>query len=297
MNMADNRFEGRIIKGVGGFYYVDTADGCFECRARGSFRKEGIVPLVGDRVEIIVDKTSGTGAVDKIKPRRNVLLRPPVANVTHMAIVISTANPKPNLYLTDKLLASAELAEIEIILCVNKTDIESADELCKIYEEAGFCVIPLSAQNGDNIDVLKEKLKDNITVFAGNSGVGKSSLLNCITDSDMFETGEVSDRVERGRHTTRHTELVPLGYGGYIIDTPGFGTLDFSLLDFENPADLFRDFEPYVNDCRFRDCSHTGEKGCAIADAVADGIIKKSRYDSYLKLVEEIKQVRKRLRK
>lgn len=290
-------FEGRITKGVGGFYYVDTADGCFECRARGSFRKEGITPLVGDMVEISVDMTAGTGAVDTIQPRRNVLLRPPVANVTQMAAVISVANPKPNLYLTDKLLASAELAGIEIVLCINKTDLESADELCAIYEDAGFCVIPLSAQCGENMELLCEKLKDNVTVFAGNSGVGKSSILNCVTGSEAFETGEVSDRVERGRHTTRHSELVPLRYGGYIIDTPGFGTLDFSLLDFENPANLFREFEPYMDDCRFSDCSHTVEMGCAVLDAVAENKISASRHESYVRLVDEIKNAQKRSRK
>lgn len=290
-------YEGRITKGVGGFYYVDTADGCFECRARGSFRKDGITPLVGDMAEISVDMTAGTGAVDAIRPRKNVLLRPPVANVTQMAAVISVANPKPNLYLTDKLLASAELAGIEIVLCINKTDLESADELCAIYEDAGFCVIPLSAQRGKNMELLCEKLKDNVTVFAGNSGVGKSSILNCVTGSEAFETGEVSDRVERGRHTTRHSELVPLRYGGYIIDTPGFGTLDFSLLDFENPANLFREFEPYTDGCRFSDCSHTVEMGCAVIDAVTENKISASRHESYVRLVDEIKNAHKRSRK
>lgn len=290
-------YEGRITKGVGGFYYVDTADGCFECRARGSFRKDGITPLVGDMAEISVDMTAGTGAVDAIRPRKNVLLRPPVANVTQMAAVISVANPKPNLYLADKLLASAELAGIEIVLCINKTDLESADELCAIYEDAGFCVIPLSAQRGKNMELLCEKLKDNVTVFAGNSGVGKSSILNCVTGSEAFETGEVSDRVERGRHTTRHSELVPLRYGGYIIDTPGFGTLDFSLLDFENPANLFREFEPYTDGCRFSDCSHTVEMGCAVIDAVTENKISASRHESYVRLVDEIKNAHKRSRK
>ncbi|MEE1046821.1 MAG: ribosome small subunit-dependent GTPase A [Clostridia bacterium] len=288
------KYNGRITKGVGGFYYVDTADGCFECRARGSFRKEGITPLVGDRVEISIDEASGTGAVDFIEERKNVLLRPPVANVTQMAAVISVANPKPNLYLTDKLLASAELAEIEIVLCVNKTDIEDGEDICSVYRDAGFCVIPLSAKEDKNMEILADKLKDNITVFAGNSGVGKSSILNCITGSYEFATGEVSDRVERGRHTTRHTELVPLKQGGYIIDTPGFGTLDFSLLEFENPAGLFREFEPYTDGCRFSDCSHTVEKGCSVLEALKNGKIASTRHESYVRLVDEIKNTGKR---
>ncbi len=286
--------DGIITKGIGGFYYVDTADGCFECRARGNFRKAGITPLVGDKVTIVADMASKTGAVDKIHDRKNVLLRPPVANVTQMAVVISTANPKPNLYLTDKLLASAELCEIEIVICVNKTDIDDGRDICDIYQKAGFCVIPLSAINNDNIELLDDRLKGNITVFAGNSGVGKSSLLNCITGGENFETGEVSERVERGKHTTRHSELVLLKNGGYIIDTPGFGTLDFSLLEPENCADLFREFEPYRYDCAFRDCSHTVEKGCSVIAALRDGRISDSRHESYIRILEEVKKVQKR---
>lgn len=295
--MTDKTIEGRITKGVGGFYYVDTADGCFECRARGSFRKDGITPLVGDMVSISVDSASKTGAVDKILPRKNVLLRPPVANVTQMAAVISVANPKPNMYQTDKLLASAELSGIDIILCINKTDIESGEELYSVYKNAGFCVIDLSAQSGKNMDILKERLKGNVTVFAGNSGVGKSSILNCVTESNAFETGEVSDKVERGRHTTRHSELVRLRYGGYIIDTPGFGSLDFSLLGADNCVGLFREFEPYTGMCRFADCSHTVEKGCAVLEAVEKNEISASRHESYVRLTEELRNAQKRSRR
>jgi len=281
--------DGTITKGIGGFYYVDTADGCIECRARGSFRKEGITPLVGDKVCIIYDEKTKSGAVDEIYPRKNVLLRPPVANVTQMAVVISSASPKPNLYLTDKILASAELSDVDIVICINKTDLDNGKEFFDIYERAGFCVIPVSAKNNENIDVLKNKLKDNITVFAGNSGVGKSSILNCITESNAFETGEISDRVERGKHTTRHSELVLLKNGGYIIDTPGFGSFDFSLLNVESPAGLFREFEPYIYSCKFRDCSHTVEKGCAVLKAMEEGEISNSRHESYLRIYEEVK--------
>ena len=281
--------DGRIIKGIGGFYYVDTPDGLYECRARGVFRKEGITPLVGDKVSILADNSAMTGFVDKILPRNNTLLRPPVANVTQMAVVVATANPKPNLYLIDKLIASAELSGIEVLFCLNKTDIEKGNEIAEIYEKAGFCVVSLSAKTEENIEILSEKLKDNVTVFAGNSGVGKSSLLNCIIGHEAFETGAVSDRVERGKHTTRHSELVRLKNGGYIIDTPGFGNLDIALLEPENCAELFREFEPYVDGCKFRDCSHTVEKGCRVLEALEDNKISRERHENYVRLVAEVK--------
>ena len=189
-------YQGRIIKGIGGFYYVDTADGVFECRARGIFRKEKITPLVGDLVQISVDEVSGTGAVEEIAPRSNLLIRPPVSNVSQMAVVVATANPRPNLLLLDKLIASAEYAGIRPLICWNKSDLESGEELARIYEDAGFDTIVLSAETGQGIKELKEKLKDEVTVFAGNSGVGKSSLLNRIFGEETFATGAVSDRVE-----------------------------------------------------------------------------------------------------
>ena len=286
-------YRGRIIKGIGGFYYVDTADGIFECRARGVFRKDGITPLVGDIVEISADRESGAGTVEVIRPRKNALLRPPVANVTQMAVVSAAANPKPNLLLLDKLIASAEYAEINPLLCFNKTDIDDGAELAAIYGSAGFETIQISAKTGENLELLKEKLKNETTVFAGNSGVGKSSLLNRVFGTEAFATGEVSCRVERGRHTTRHSELVPLPYGGYIIDTPGFGSFDITLLEPENCVDMFREFGAYT-DCRFRDCSHTVEKGCGVLAALNAGKIAKSRHESYCRLVQEIRESKKR---
>ena len=287
-------YQGRIMKGIGGFYYVDTADGVLECRARGIFRKEKITPLVGDVVEITVDESTGTGAVDSILPRKNELLRPPVANVTQMAVVTATANPRPNLYLLDKLIAAAEYAKLEPLICWNKTDLEADRELAEIYREAGFWTLCLSAETGENIPVLKAKLKDQVTVFAGNSGVGKSSLLNRIFEREAFATGVVSQRVERGKHTTRHCELVALPGGGYVIDTPGFGSLDLALLNIEDCAALFREFPPYIAQCRFRDCSHTVEKGCGVRKALEKGEIAPSRHESYCRLVQEIKNVRRR---
>ncbi len=292
-----NKKSGTITKGIGGFYYVDTSDGVIECRARGSFRKEGITPLVGDRVNVLYDAVTKSGTVAEILERKNVLLRPPVANVTQMAVVIATASPRPNLYLTDKILASAELSGIDIIICVNKTDIENGDEICSLYQKAGFCVVPISAKSGENVDSLIEKLKGNITVFAGNSGVGKSSLLNCITESNSFETGDISEKVERGKHTTRHSELVRLKFGGYIIDTPGFGSFDFSLLNTEDCSELFREFEPYKNDCKFTDCSHTVEKGCRVLEALNQGKISPSRHESYIQLKDEVEKARNNLQR
>ena len=287
-------YQGRIIKGIGGFYYVDTADGIFECRARGIFRKEKVTPLVGDVVRISVDESSKTGAVEEIFPRNNVLLRPPVANVTQMAVVVATANPRPNLFLLDKLIASAEYAEIHPLICWNKSDLESGEELVELYEKAGFDVLLLSAQTGQAVEELKAKLKDQVTVFAGNSGVGKSSLLNCIFGEEAFATGDVSQRVERGKHTTRHSELKALPFGGYIIDTPGFGSFDISLLEPENVAELFREFRDYTDGCRFRDCSHTVEQGCRVLEAVKDGTIAPSRHENFCALVQEIRDTNKR---
>ncbi len=288
------QYQGRIVKGIGGFYYVDTADGIFECRARGIFRKEKITPLVGDMVTILIDETSGTGAVEEILPRKNVLIRPPVANVTQMAVVVATANPKPSLYLLDKLIASAEYAEIHPLICLNKTDLDSGEEYAEIYRRAGFDLLLHSAETGQQVEALKEKLKNQVTVFAGNSGVGKSSLLNSIFGQETFATGDVSTRVERGKHTTRHSELKALPFGGYIIDTPGFGSFDISLLQPENAAELFREFAPFTEGCRFRDCSHTVEQGCRVLAAVQQGEIAPSRHESFCTLVQEIRDANKR---
>ncbi len=287
-------YQGRIVKGIGGFYYVDTADGLFECRARGIFRKEKITPLVGDWVQISVDSGTGVGSVDEILPRKNALLRPPVANVTQMAVVMATANPKPNLYLLDKLIAAAEQAELNPLICWNKTDLDDGAELTERYKKAGFDTLQLSAETGWNLSLLQEKLQDQTTVFAGNSGVGKSSLINRILGKETFATGAVSDRVERGKHTTRHSELVHLPGGGYLIDTPGFGSLDMTKLEPEDCSLFFREFSPFLGECQFRDCSHTVEMGCRVLEAVAHEEIAESRHESYCRMLQEMKDVFKR---
>ena len=286
-------YQGRIVKGIGGFYYVDTADGVLECRARGIFRKEKQTPLVGDMVKISYDPRAASGSVDEILPRKCALLRPPVANVTQIAIVAAVANPKPNLYLLDKLIAAAEHEGIEPILCWNKADLKCADAYAEIYRSAGFTTLFLSAETGENVPQLKELLRDQITVFAGNSGVGKSSLLNRIFEREAFATGAVSQRVERGKHTTRHTELAQIPGGGYIMDTPGFSSLGLFDLEKEDLASFYPEFAEYEKYCRFGGCSHIAEPVCGVREAVEEGHISKMRYDNYRQFYEELKARKK----
>lgn len=281
--------EGRIIKGIGGFYYVDCGRKVYECRARGRFRKDRITPLVGDFVTCRIDEPSGSGMLCEILPRKNRLIRPPVANVTQIAVVFSAANPKPNLRVVDKLITSAVYAGIKPVICVNKADITDASEYTEIYEKSGFDTIVVSAKENLNIDKLKRRLSGQTTVFAGISGVGKSSLLNRVLKNANLETGEVSSKVERGKHTTRHSELMTLDTGdGYIIDTPGFSSFAAMDIDESELCTLFPDFEPYTSECRFMDCRHTVEKGCAVLEAIESGKLSKSRHDSYLEQYNEI---------
>ncbi len=286
-----NNLKGVIVKGIGGFYYVNTENGVIECRAKGVFRKMGIVPLVGDVVEVELNNDNKTGVVAAISDRRNSLIRPAVANVSQMMAVASLESPKPNLYVLDKLIASAEFAKLKISLCFNKSDLADDDILPQIYKKAGFDVVVASAANNENIDKIKALLKDEVTVFAGNSGVGKSSILNRIMDRDMFETGSVSQRTERGRHTTRHSELVELPFGGYIMDTPGFSSFELADVTLDTLPSLFREFADYLGDCRFLDCRHISEPDCKVREALARGDISASRHESYKQLFEEIKAV------
>ena len=283
--------EGVIIKGIGGFYYVNTPSGVIECRARGVFRKKGMTPLVGDTVEVATEDGK-TGAVDGIKPRKNVLVRPAVANVTQMVAVAALESPKPNPYVLDKLIASAEFAGLKIAVCFNKSDLTADDSLAENYRKAGFETLVTSAADNVNTDRLKSILKGEITVFAGNSGVGKSSLLNRVLGSEMFETGSVSDKTERGRHTTRHSELVELPFGGYIIDTPGFSSFELDTIPLEDVPKLFREFGEVTGECRFLDCRHISEPDCCVRDAVMAGRISELRHESYRLLYEEVKKAR-----
>jgi len=248
---------------------------------------------VGDNADItVLDESGKIGVIDNIHPRRNMLTRPPVANVSQIAIVISTANPAPNFLLVDKLTIAAEREEIDVLICVNKTDIKAADSVAEIYKAAGFSVVSVCAAEGLNFDSLGEMLSGKITVFAGNSGVGKSSILNILLGENVMEVGEVSGKIHRGKHTTRHSELLRLKSDGYIIDTPGFSAFDANEIRADEVEHLFREFEPYIGECKFTGCSHIGDRGCAIVAAVEAGEIPQSRYSSYVSIFETAKNVK-----
>lgn len=283
----------KIIKGIGGFYYVKTAEGVIECKARGSFRKKKIKPYVGDFVKISINDNA-ENTIEEILPRKNSLIRPPVANIDNLLIVASMVTPAPNTYVIDKLCAVCELKGIEPIIVFNKTDIKSGDELANIYRASGFKSFCVSAKTGDGVDKIKELLKDKTTVFTGNSGAGKSSLLNALDPSLSLETGEVSVKLGRGRHTTRMCEIFEL-CSGEVVDTPGFSSLEIERLEAILKEDLqycFREFEPYINDCKFTSCAHIKEKGCAVKAALDEGKIEPSRYESYKQMYEEIKDLK-----
>lgn len=283
----------KIIKGIGGFYYVKTAEGVIECKARGSFRKKKIKPYVGDFVKISINDNA-ENTIEEILPRKNSLIRPPVANIDNLLIVASMVTPAPNTYVIDKLCAVCELKGIEPIIVFNKTDIKSGDELANIYRASGFKSFCVSAKTGDGVDRIKELLKDKTTVFTGNSGAGKSSLLNALDPSLSLETGEVSVKLGRGRHTTRMCEIFEL-CSGEVVDTPGFSSLEIERLETILKEDLqycFREFEPYINDCKFTSCAHIKEKGCAVKAALDEGKIEPSRYESYKQMYEEIKDLK-----
>lgn len=283
------KLEGVIVKGIGGFYYVNTEVGEIECRARGVFRKKGFTPLVGDAVEINAENNLKTGLVSEIRPRKNVLIRPAVANVSQMMAVAALESPSPNPYVLDKLIASAEFARLKIVVCFNKSDLTDNLLLPEVYRKAGFETVVVSAAENLNIERVKELLCDEITVFAGNSGVGKSSLLNKIMGAERFETGSISNKTERGRHTTRHSELVKLPFGGYIIDTPGFSSFGLEAVSTEELPQLFRELAAFTDECRFLDCSHIAEPDCGVRRALGAGLISSSRYESYKNLYEEVK--------
>lgn len=294
-NGPDSRAQtlsGIIIKALSGFYYVKSGGCVYECKARGVFRNEDITPLVGDRAEFSIDK-NGKGFVTKILDRRNFLTRPPVANVDRLIIVVSTAEPRPNPPVIDRLCAVAEDRGIEPIIVINKTDLESPREMLGIYEKTGLKVFAVCCQSGEGVDELKSALRGGINVFTGNSGVGKSSLLNIIDPRLGLETGEISEKLGRGRHTTRHASLFELESGGYVCDTAGFSSVDAETGGYickENLQFTFREFLPYLGKCRFSSCSHICEKGCKICEAVKKGVIAKSRHDSYVLLYNEAKQ-------
>lgn len=285
---------GRIIKGIGGFYYVETEEQLYSCKARGVFRKKGITPLAGDLVEIRLGE-DGTGYVEEILPRKNFLTRPPVANIDQLIVVTSVCDPSPNTLLIDEAIAAAEDKEIEPVVVVSKTDLESGEWLRDIYEKAGIPFFAVSSVTDEGIEAVKSLLKGKVTAFTGNSGVGKSSLLNRIDPRLALETGEISQKLGRGRHTTRKVELLKLGNDTYVADTPGFSSISLEQCDLvrkENLQFCFREFEPYRNQCKFPSCSHTCEKGCAVLQAVQEGEIHLSRHTSYVSMYNEVKDLK-----
>lgn len=289
---------GKIIKGIGGFYYVDTELGIYECRARGIFRKDKITPLVGDKVKIsIVDEESKKGVVEEIDKRYTELVRPPIANVDKALIVFAITNPKPNLSLLDRFIVLAEKENLEIVIVLTKSDLDEdsmLDELKGIYELSGYKVIPVSNKTKLNIDKIKEELKNNVVVFAGPSGVGKSSLLNEVDKNFKLQIGEVSDKIKRGKHTTRHAELLKLECGGMVADTPGFSSLTLDDIEDVELKSYFIEFDEF-DDCRFGSrCVHENEPICSVKEAVEEGKISKKRYDSYIQLLNEIRQGKRR---
>lgn len=288
--------EGIIIRGIGGFYYIKTSDSIVESRARGVFREQGITPLVGDKVKIRISDEDQSGYIDEIMERKNELIRPPVANVTQAIIVMSIQNPDINTWLLDKFLLMAEHKDLNIIICFNKMDLskEKIDELKNIYEKAGYKVIVTSSIDNIGLVELKESLKGNITVFAGPSGVGKSSLLNKINPNFHLETGAISNKSKRGKHTTRSVELLDLDEDSFVLDTPGFSSLDLSFIkEAIDVREYFREIKKYGAECRFLSCLHDKEPDCAVKKYVEEGVIDKSRYNNYLLLLEEIKNVRR----
>ena len=283
---------GRIIRSISGFYDVQTPAGLITCRARGILRKEGNSPLTGDLVEITQER--GKGMVEKIQPRKNSFVRPAVANVDALVVFAANVNPVTEPFLIDRVAAIAGDQEVEVILCVNKCDLDPALDLVRIYENAGFSVICTSAETGEGVEQLRAILKGKLTAFTGNSGVGKSSILNRLCPELKLATGEVSEKLGRGRHTTRHVELYRLGEDTYVADTPGFSSFDTDQMEVilkENLQYAFPDFGKYIGACRFDDCSHRREPGCAVRAALEAGQIEPTRYDSYLRLYEKASQI------
>ena len=282
--------DGIIIKGIGGFYYVKVSDGTvYECKARGIFRKENVKPYIGDRVEISVQ--NGKGSIDKIHPRHSYLIRPPVANIDTLVIVVASAAPDPNVFLIDKLLVNCEISGIKPIICVNKTDVKSGEEIKEIYSKAGYPVISVSAAEERGFDELIPYIKDKTSAFAGLSGVGKSTILNLLTNSSQ-ETGEISEKISRGKHTTRHVELLELKYGGFVLDTPGFSSFEVNNIKAQELYQYFPEIQPYADGCRFKGCSHINEPDCIIKEKVMQGEISSSRYESYTELYNQLKTIK-----
>ena len=284
--------EGMIVKALSGFYYVDVDDETVECRARGKFRHDKVTPLVGDRVTLTVHG-DGTGTVDAVLPRKNQFQRPAVANIDVLVIIASGALPVTDPFLIDRVVAMAERQGCESVICFNKWDLNHPQALCDTYRQAGFPTLKVSAETGEGLAELLALITGKVCAFTGNSGVGKSSILNALEPGFGLAVGEVSEKLGRGRHTTRHVELFRLKNGAIVADTPGFASFeeDGDACPPEELAGAFREFKPYLNDCQFVGCSHIKERGCAILRALEEGKIASSRHESYVRLYQMAKSV------
>ncbi len=283
---------GRIMRSLSGFYDVQTPEGLVTCRGRGSLRLSGLSPLSGDTVEITVE--GGKGMIEKILPRRNSFVRPAVANIDALVVFAANVNPVTEPFLIDRVAAIAGDQEVPVYLCVNKCDLDPGMDLVRIYTAAGFPVIRASAETGEGVEELRRLIRGKLTAFTGNSGVGKSSMLNALCPALGLATGEVSEKLGRGRHTTRHVELFDLGESTYVMDTPGFSSFDTDQMDVilkENLQYAFPDFGRFLGSCRYHDCTHRKEPDCAVRAALASGEVEPTRYDSYLRLYEKAEQI------
>ena len=290
--------QGKIIKGIAGFYYVYGEDGeLYECKAKGIFRKDKQKPLVGDNVEItVLDPDKKEGNLVEIFPRKNSLIRPAVANVDQAFVIFAADKPKPNFMLLDRFLIMMEQEEVPAVICFNKKDLVSekeARELYEVYKDCGYQVILSSTLEGDGTDEIRKALEGKTTVVAGPSGVGKSSLTNLLQGEVQMETGEISKKLKRGRHTTRHSQVIPVGEDTFLMDTPGFSSLYLTDMEEQDLKDYFPEFRKYDEECRFQGCRHIHEPGCRVKEAFEDGKISSIRYEDYLSLYEELKEKRR----
>lgn len=290
--------QGKIIKGIAGFYYIYAEnDEVYECKAKGIFRKDNRKPLVGDNVEIeVLDEQEKEGSVTAILPRKNSLIRPAVANVEQAFVIFAMENPKPNFMLLDRFLIMMEKENVPAVICFNKKDLATEEELEFLYEtykSCGYQVILSSTFNGEGLEEIREILKGKTTVVAGPSGVGKSSITNALQENVQMETGEISKKLKRGKHTTRHSQVIPVGKDTYLMDTPGFSSLYLTDIEEQELKDYFPEFREYEDQCRFQGCRHIHEPGCAVKEALNNHKISSLRYEDYLGLHEEIKEKRR----